>query len=225
MALNAGDMLYYDGTKWVNSSTLVSSLTLQGTTTLQIADTGTGALVRPILCSHSLTGGPAAAGCGAGIQFLGTSEIGDIDCTVGAASPLSSYFSLWSRNNSGNLAEMLRLGSTGGAPAAFFGAPLVGLGVPLQFAFEIFTMADGDFTMLSGDYQNPFLEMQGTISANRNITMPSYKGSVWFVHNNTTSPFSLTFKTAATAGIAIAYGKRAIIYADGASIVRLTPDT
>jgi len=230
MALNAGDMLYYDGTKWVNSSTLV---TAAGGTAFQVADSATNTRLYPVVCSHTTSATPAQ-GFGTGIKFRGqdsggSADIGLIQCVESGNPPTagsdSTYFS-FQLYNGGTLGEVLRLGSLGSGSAVFVSVPMLGTAVLLQFSFDILTMTDANFTMGSGDYQNPILEIQGTITADRTITMPSAKGSFWFVHNNTASPHNLVFKTVSGANlVTIAFGKRAIIYADGANIVRLTPDT
>lgn len=205
MALNSGDMLYYDGSKWVNSATLV---TAAGGTTFQVTDSGTNTLLYPIVCSHTTTSTPAQ-GFGTGVKFRGqdsggATDIGLIQCVESGNPPTagseSTYLS-FQTYNAGTLGEVLRLGSLGFGNAVFVSVPMLGTAVPLQFAFDILTMTDADFTMSSGDYQNPILEIQGSITANRTITMPSTKGSFWFVHNNTTSPFTLTFKTVSGANL------------------------
>jgi hypothetical protein len=216
MALNSGDMLYYDGTKWVNSSTLVTSIS---GTNFQIQDAGTTNLVRPISCSHT-TSGTIAGGFGAGIQFASTGEIGDIDCHVGAASPLASYFSLQAYNQSGALTEMLRLGSTGSAPAAFFTVPLVGLLVPLQLNREVFSLSGkaSPYTLLNSDYMNPILEFTSA-SAAMTIVFPAttYPGAFWIIYNRsgqtlTLNPGSLTLNN----------NLHALYYADGTNLQQVT---
>jgi len=47
----------------------------------------------------------------------------------------------------------------------------------------------------------------------------------WTVFNNTAGGFGLQFIGATGTGITVAAGKRAILYADGTNIVRVTADT
>jgi hypothetical protein len=219
MALNAGDMLYYDGSEWVNSSTLG---TAAAGTNFQIQDTGTTNLVRPIVCSHT-TSGTIAAGFGTGIQFATNTDIGDIDCHVGATSPLASFLMLQAYYN-GTLTEVLRLGSsTGASPVVYFPVPLIGLNVPFQLGFFTKNLGGGSgtITLNSGEYRSPIIQFTNAGGA-ATIVFPSTAGGFWILHNNSGQLLTLS---PSTGPITIANGKRAVFYADGTNIQRVTPDT
>jgi len=61
------------------------------------------------------------------------------------------------------------------------------------------------------------------LTAGRDVEVP-VGPQQWTVYNNTTGGFSVTVKTAAGSGIAITNGSRAIVYADGTNVVRVTSD-
>ena len=67
------------------------------------------------------------------------------------------------------------------------------------------------------------LEFSGLLTASINIVMPLAIRE-WRVFNNTTGAFTLTMIGATGTGTTIAQTKRAIVYADGTNIVRLTAD-
>lgn len=85
-------------------------------------------------------------------------------------------------------------------------------------------MSDVNTTLTQAESRNDILELTGTLTAGRNIVLP-LKPRQWTVFNNTTGGFSLQFIGASGTGITIAAGKRAIVYADGTNIVRVTADT
>lgn len=85
-------------------------------------------------------------------------------------------------------------------------------------------MTDANTTLTQADARNNILEFTGTLTAARNIVLPL--GIKQFtVFNNTTGGFGLQFIGATGTGITVAAGKRAIVYADGTNIVRVTADT
>lgn len=85
-------------------------------------------------------------------------------------------------------------------------------------------MSDANTTLTFAEVRNQILEFTGTLTAARNIVLP-LKPRQWTVFNNTTGGFGLQFIGATGTGITVATGKRAIVYADGANIVRVTADT
>nr|MBL8412738.1 hypothetical protein [Dechloromonas sp.] len=85
-------------------------------------------------------------------------------------------------------------------------------------------MTDVNTTLGYADVRNQILEFTGTLTAVRNIVLP-LKPRQWTVFNNTTGGFGLQFIGATGTGITVAAGKRAIIYADGTNVVRVTADT
>lgn len=67
------------------------------------------------------------------------------------------------------------------------------------------------------------LDFSGTITAQRDVIVPAYPWQ-WTVYNGTSGGFGLQIKTSAGSGVVIAAGMRAIVYCDGASVVRATAD-
>ena len=65
--------------------------------------------------------------------------------------------------------------------------------------------------------------IKGTIIANVDIVVPS-ETKIYYVWNDTTGAFTLTFTTAAGSGIAVAQNNKAILVCDAVNVVRFTPD-
>ena len=84
-------------------------------------------------------------------------------------------------------------------------------------------MSDANTTLTFAEIRNQILEFTGTLTAARNIVMPLVPRQ-WTVFNSTTGGFGLQFIGASGTGITVAAGKRAILYADGTNIVRVTAD-
>jgi hypothetical protein len=57
------------------------------------------------------------------------------------------------------------------------------------------------------------------------VILPLIARPPFAVLNNTTGGFNLRFIGATGTGVTVAAGKRAMIYADGTNVVRVTPDT
>jgi len=87
------------------------------------------------------------------------------------------------------------------------------------------TVADVDLTVAANadKARCSYLTTTGTLTANRNVIVPNSWQAVVFCNNS--GAFTMTFKTAAGAGIVVAQGKRAILLADGTNVVRVTLDT
>lgn len=86
--------------------------------------------------------------------------------------------------------------------------------------------SDANITLTAGEAMNDILEFTSGVSltATRNVVVPIVPKS-WIVFNNTTGAQSIQFIGATGTGITVANGKRAIVYADGTNIVRVTGDT
>lgn len=86
---------------------------------------------------------------------------------------------------------------------------------------------DANYTAVQADYQATIMEFTSSVSltGTRNVVVPLNSAYQWTVFNNTTGAQSLQFIGTTGTGITVANGKRAIIYADGTNIVRVTPDT
>lgn len=83
---------------------------------------------------------------------------------------------------------------------------------------------DANYTAVQSDYQAKIMEFTGGLSATRNVVVPIISGYQWTIFNNTTGAQSIQIIGASGTGITIANGKRAIVYADGTDIVRVTAD-
>lgn len=109
-------------------------------------------------------------------------------------------------------------------------------GVTSNTAFDIFDAAlsqltkalpDSNYTLIATgatpqEWQYGTLHFTGTLGAGRNIIVPNNK-KAYIIWNGTTQ--TLTVKTAAGTGIAVATNKHAIVRCDGTNVVRVTADT
>lgn len=84
-------------------------------------------------------------------------------------------------------------------------------------------LSDANYTLAKGEDINAILEFTGTLTVGRNIVIPLYPRQ-YTVFNNSTGGFALTFIGPTGTGVAVAATKRAIIYADGTNVVRVTAD-
>lgn len=102
-------------------------------------------------------------------------------------------------------------------------SPLRGNVSPLCFDDASIAMTDADFTLTSSQYECMYLTFTGTLTAGRNIIVPTAKGT-YCITNSTTGGFALTPKTSGGTGFAIAAGKTAFARCDGTNVIRLTAD-
>ena len=80
------------------------------------------------------------------------------------------------------------------------------------------TMTSANVTLTPMQYGKPIIVLSGTLTANLNLIFPNLSGE-WTVVNNCTGAFTVTAKTAAGTGIAVASGgKIRIVWGDGANI-------
>lgn len=84
-------------------------------------------------------------------------------------------------------------------------------------------MADANQTLSVIEAFCDILEATGALTATRDMILPLGTRQ-WTVFANTTG-FGVRFIGASGTGITVAVGKRAIIYADGTNVVRVTADT
>jgi len=84
-------------------------------------------------------------------------------------------------------------------------------------------MTDANTTLGGAQAKNDILEFTGALTLQRNIVVP-LGAQQWTVFNNTSGGFGLQFIGATGTGVVVAAGKRAIIYADGTNVVRVTAD-
>jgi hypothetical protein len=85
--------------------------------------------------------------------------------------------------------------------------------------------SDANITLTHAEALCDILEFTSGVSltATRNVVLP-LAAKQYTVFNNTTGGQSLQFIGASGTGVTVASGKRAIIYADGTNIVRVTAD-
>lgn len=103
-------------------------------------------------------------------------------------------------------------------------------GVVQSFTGTLITRAfpsDANYTAVIADYRSRIMEFAGgtTLTATRDVIVPLAAGYQWTIFNGTTGAQSIRIIGSSGAGVTIANAKRAIVYADGTNIVRVTPDT
>lgn len=84
-------------------------------------------------------------------------------------------------------------------------------------------MADANQTLSLAAGVCEIIELTGALTALRNVVVP-LGPKQWTVFANTTGGFGVQVIGATGTGITIADGKRAIVYADGTNVVRVTAD-
>lgn len=83
------------------------------------------------------------------------------------------------------------------------------------------TMTDADRTLLESEWGNSTIKITGTLTGAKNVIVPANQPSTFFING---TGQTLTFKTAAGTGIAVATNKTACVRADGTNVIRLTAD-
>jgi hypothetical protein len=97
-------------------------------------------------------------------------------------------------------------------------------GAPVNPRAVVNMASDANKTLTQAEARADILEITSTsLGATRNIVLPLIP-KMWVVFNNTTGAQSLVFIGATGTGITVANAKRAVIYADGTNIVRVTAD-
>jgi hypothetical protein len=76
----------------------------------------------------------------------------------------------------------------------------------------------GDFTLSGAQLNRISYNLTGALTGNRNIIVPSTVQQYW-ITNATTGSFTLTVKTSAGTGIAVAQNAAQILYCDGTNVV------
>jgi hypothetical protein len=79
-------------------------------------------------------------------------------------------------------------------------------------------------TLTTDEAQNGIQRYTGVITGNIAVIVPATDGLVWLVQNATTGAFTLTVKTSAGTGIVVATARAAILFCDGVSVFRASPD-
>lgn len=101
---------------------------------------------------------------------------------------------------------------------AFF---TIGFGQSATFAFDftaINVSGGGPFVLAGSELNRIAYRFTGALVANREIIVPTTVQQYW-VTNATTGAFTLTVKTAAGTGVAVAQGSSSILYCDGTNVV------
>jgi hypothetical protein len=66
--------------------------------------------------------------------------------------------------------------------------------------------------------RNAYIECTGTITANKNLIVPTNK-KIYYVYNNTTGGFSIVVKTSAGTGITVTNGSKVILLCNGTNVI------
>lgn len=106
-------------------------------------------------------------------------------------------------------------------------SPLGGTGVFVvaQSGFTSKSLASADVTLTLVEGSASSLRCTGNPGAGRNLIVPTVNGMIWNVSNEFSTAQTVTVKTAAGSGIAIAQNKNAWVRCDGTNVVRVTADT
>ncbi|RGE46128.1 hypothetical protein DZC30_05000 [Comamonas testosteroni] len=76
----------------------------------------------------------------------------------------------------------------------------------------------GTVTLTEAEASNPVIALTGTLTSALNLVVPVTVKRVWAIYNSTTGAFGVTVKTAAGTGVAVAQGKRNLVYTDGTNV-------
>jgi hypothetical protein len=102
----------------------------------------------------------------------------------------------------------------------------IGRGRQLNYTTTRLSLAisptSGTMTLSAAQAANQVLEFTGVLTGNLDIVVPTTI-QVYYITNSTTGAFTLTVKTSAGTGIAVATGTRNILYSDGTNVVQATP--
>lgn len=97
----------------------------------------------------------------------------------------------------------------------------IGKGIANTFAVTLLNLnvaGSSNITETSAQAQNIIQQFTGLLTGNINVIVPNTV-QLYVLYNNTTGPFTLTFKTASGTGIQISQGSNTIVYCDGTNIV------
>lgn len=85
------------------------------------------------------------------------------------------------------------------------------------------TVAGANITLTAAESLYPVVNLTGTLTANINIIVPA-SSRMWLVCNSSTGAFTITWKTSAGTGVAIAQGSNRFVYCDGTNVVATDTD-
>lgn len=103
----------------------------------------------------------------------------------------------------------------------------VGKGTQTNFAVTILNLnvtGSSNVTETSSQAQNIIQQFTGILTGNINVIVPSTV-QLYYVFNNTSGAFTLTFKTSAGTGITIDQGSHSIVYCDGTNVLNAFTST
>ncbi len=73
----------------------------------------------------------------------------------------------------------------------------------------------------TGVARNMFLELTGTLTAARNLIVPTNK-KLYFIYNNTTGGYAVTVKVSGQTGVSVPNGKKLVLVSNGTDVVLAT---
>lgn len=76
----------------------------------------------------------------------------------------------------------------------------------------------GTVTLSEMESSNPVIALTGTLTSNLTVILPTTVKRLWAVYNATTGAFTVTMKLIAGTGVAVAQGKRNLVYTDGVNV-------
>lgn len=79
-------------------------------------------------------------------------------------------------------------------------------------------ISNGSGTGVNNTARNMYLELTGTLTAARNVIVPTNR-KLYFVYNNTTGGYAVTVKCAAQVGVSIPSGQKALLVCNGSDVV------
>lgn len=84
------------------------------------------------------------------------------------------------------------------------------------------TVTTADVTLSAAEARCGYLTISGALTGNRNVVVPNDWTGI--VYCNNTGAYTTTVKTSGGSGVVVAQTKRAILFADGTNVVRITGD-
>ena len=80
------------------------------------------------------------------------------------------------------------------------------------------TVTGGTVTLTELESSNPVIALTGTLISNLTVILPTTVKRLWAVYNATAGAFTVTMKLVTGTGVAVAQGKRNLVYTDGVNV-------